>query len=80
MNRHHRHHYHVGVGQDLVGPAAAVRVIARGKWSLATLSAWCEDPAHTGLAKGPPEVSNQRRESQMADGRESNLLGCQIHA
>jgi hypothetical protein len=41
--------------------------------SLATLSAWCEDPAHTGLAEGPPEVSGQRRESQMADGRESNL-------
>jgi hypothetical protein len=37
------------------------------------LSAWCEDPAHTGLAEGRPEVSNQRRESQMADGRESNL-------
>jgi hypothetical protein len=37
------------------------------------LSAWCEDPVQTGLAEGPPEVSNQRRESQMADGRERNL-------
>jgi hypothetical protein len=64
----------VNVSREELGrPAAAVRVIAPGNWSLARLSAWWEDPAHTGPAEGPPDVSDQRREAPVADGGERNL-------